>query len=263
MSEIIRIRLDDQEAHDIEVKTYEEITVEEYIRIADGHNADEAPHETLSRVFSVPSRIARVMKMHEIYGVMGAYAKLLEDGKAAWAKAHDIRALLKKEDEETKVNWTAERAKQLLAEASIHRYTIEVEGQEFQVAQDIDAEGNYGQYLDLQVASDMECSESARLPHLLAIYCLKKGEGYGPEKMPGESLDDHRIRWDAWKDARIALFHKARMVDAQAVAAFFFFSSSVFRETTRHRLSYLEALTPPLRKQEPESTPSGGEPTPN
>lgn len=264
MSSTIRVIVTDEEIHDIPVKSYEELTVEDWLRIHDGHKEGEEPFETLHRVFGLETRIARVMKMHEIYGMLAAYTKYLNDGKDQWAKANDISRILAEEDEETGQPWSAERMKYLLNSRGLWRETIEVEGQTFHVAQDIDLDGNYGQLIDLKSICQIEdISETARYPMIMAVYCLKEGEGYGPAKEAGETAESHQSRFDKWSADRRKLFRRARMVDAQAVCAFFFSSSDVFRETTHRVFPSFHTLKRLSPSEGQTNTASAGASTPN
>lgn len=250
----LRIIVTDQEVHDIPIRSFEQLTVADYLRISEPRD-NEPPHQTVARVFNIPTRITWVMKVHEVEALFEWYGKWMKEGAKAWGSVEAVQGLLK-DAEEGGEPMKAAQALEVLKAHSLYRATIEVDGVKYIVPQHLDQDTVWGQWLSLQALAESHSGPEAELyPNVMAVLCLEEGERY-PTANEGETQDAFDARYSEWMVRRRATFRKARFVDALACCTFFLSSSSRFAETMRPLMTSFHNWS--KRPTGPTPPPTGG-----
>ena len=254
----LRIELTDTEAHEVTLLPFDQLTVEDYLRIAEPTRENEQPHEQVSRIFGIPERITWVMKTHEVERLMSWYADWMRKGAASWASVKAVTDRLPEKDATGKP-WTMAEAIELLSEHSLHRRHIEVDGVRYIVPQRIEHDTTWGQWLSLKHVADRHKGPEAELyPKVLAVLCMAEGERY-PRRGSDETPEAFEERFATWTTQRRRLFRRARFVDALACCAFFLSSSEQFTAIMGASMTNCLNWSRRWKEQGPPSTASDGE----
>ncbi len=226
----IRLEIAKDDFHILEFIPYEQLTIADYLRITEPGPPGELDHERITRAFGVPRRFARIMRAHEVKQVMDHYLEWIAKAPKMWDEVKAITEAIDKWDNPDR-QWTQEDAAAMFAERGMHRTSFEVDGRTFQVPQRVELTTVWGQWLSLTDAvSSHKGPDAAMYPPILAVMCMEEGETY-PAQGKEEGDNDFEARFVAWLGARVEMFHRARMVDAMAVCAFFLSSSEQFSAT--------------------------------
>ena len=226
----IRLRLGPDDAFDIVVKPFDELTTADHIRIYESEAKDEGYNELdrtknrLVRITGAPDRFIRFMRQHEVEELvrvineqtaaqdrtLGTLAKVYETLNN-WEKEHNGKA------------WTIDDARAVLEDHSLFTTTIEVNGRTYTAP--LVEEATFGQWIDLQAAMDMKGLEAESMGYVRALSILMQGEdGPYPVQANDESDADYRafIRErfpeveSAKRPSEAEIAHARRIVDAIA-----------------------------------------------
>lgn len=258
---VLRVVVTPDEVHDIPVRKFDELTVSDYLRIAEQPKEGEQTHELVSRVFQIPRRIAWAMKAHEVEALFAWYVEWIKRSNEAWASVKAVTERLPELSPEG-TPWTMPQAIELLKEHSLHRTSITVNGVVYAVPQRLETDTSWGQWISLKhLAETHKGPEAAMYPGILALLCMAEGESY-PVQGKDEEVDAFDARFLEWYTKRCAMFSGARMVDALACCAFFLSSSPQFSETMGASLTNCHNWSRRWSGQGPKPTADAGAPTP-
>ncbi len=233
---VIRIHVDEQEVHEVPVKRFHELTIEEFLSMADLPE-DLPVHERLSKIFKLPTRITMAMTTPERIALLSWYNQWIGEGNDIVKRTKRVHEALKEFEEGEKKAWNMEQLRDELAKDSIHRTEIEVDGVKYNVPQDIGSTTKFGQWMQLRgIQEGHKGHEAGMYPAILATFCFEDGDRW-LQARKDEDPDAFGERFDQWFADRVALFHRAKYIDAQAVTAFFFSNNTEFAQTMRHSLN--------------------------
>lgn len=265
----IRIELAPGDHHDITVKPFDQLTVEDHIRLYESNDEDhgsnplEVVKARLVRMTGMPSRFVRAMNADEASRTMKAIdAQIRENDSTmdALAKVHET--LEKWEEEHDGQAWTIFDAQQVMEGLGIFKDRITVGGKEF-TAPDL-AMATFGKWIDLSAAMSIpNAKESESFVRACAIM-MDGPDGPYPTQRDDETDLAYADRCNAYTEERRALFTKeARFVDVLGCAAFFFSRSEHFAAITAHSMPSLQALRPHGQRPEAINLQSVTVPMPN
>ncbi len=245
----IRLRLGPDDAFDIVVKPFDELTTADHIRIYESEAKDEGYNELdrtknrLVRITGAPDRFIRFMRQHEVEELvrvineqtaaqdrtLGTLAKVYETLNN-WEKEHNGKA------------WTLDDARAVLEDHSLFTTTIEVNGRTYTAP--LVEEATFGQWIDLQSAMDVPGGEAESTSYVRALAVMMKAQdGPYPVQANEESDEAYRDRANAYTQQRRNDFMAAPFVKALGASAFFFSNSERFAAICAHNMSRLRSLT--------------------
>jgi hypothetical protein len=265
----IRIELAPGDHHDIDVRPFDQLTVEDHIRLYESNDEDkggstlEVVKARLVRMTGMPSRFVRAMNADEVSRTMEAIDRQISANDAtmnALARVHET--LDKWEEEHDGQPWTIHDAQAVMDGLGIFKDSITVAGKTF-TAPDVSM-APFGKWIDLSAAMSIpNAKESESFVRACAI--MMDGPD-GPYPTQGEEETDlaYADRGNAYTEERRKLFTKeARFVDVLGCAAFFFSKSEHFAAITAHSMPSLRALRQHGQRPEAINLQSVTVPTPN
>lgn len=228
---------------DVPCPSFDELTVEDYVRCAETAPTYEEPHERLLRVFGLEEHVVRCMSMDEVEQVLAFYSKWMAESAAMVGK---LRTIVEQfdADDTNQVKWGAAEAIAQLNDVMPLPHYLELDGTRYIVPHRVDEATVYGQYLDVRnaIRSHGDAGEVSLYPTLLAILCLPEGEAYNP------SNNQHRKH----------VFNGARFVDALTVCAFFFSTCERLRAMLNPNFPLLARWKKHWNVPEPRNTVNAG-----
>lgn len=266
----VRLTIAPGDHHDIELVPFDQLTVEQHIRIFETVK-DETKADYLQRAFGVPERFARVMRPHEIDRVSEFFEGWIRDNDGRLKALANVHDTMRDFAEAHGRGWTLEEAKSILQAQGLYRERIEVAGRTFVAPQRIDVETQAGQWADLEDALNVDdglpieqrATESETYVKTLAILMREEVDGklaFGyPAQGKEESDQEFSERLTAWVLDRRSMFMRATWVDVMGCAAFFFSKSDYCALYTSHRWTLFRGLIRPQMQQAPKGTRSAME----
>lgn len=250
----------EEEYRDIPVPTFEELTVEQYGRLTTSVDG-EAQHQTIARIFGLPEHLALALTVAERGELMEFLHAYLKDTAKAWADLGKAKEALKAVTEEHQRRPTPADIRAAMEGHGLFRSHIEAGGRRFVVPQELENTTKWGQWITAQSAIEEHVKSKdpdwKLWPKLLAVFCLEAGERW-PTKADGEDADEFDERFGAWLGARQAIMQGARFVDAMAVTAFFFSTSTEFARIMLPHTTNTHGSPMPWPRPRLTSTASGG-----
>lgn len=239
---VIRLHFGADRVEEIPAPTFEELAIEDFLRMTAEPEHPETELDIFVRFFGVRREVAQFISIAEMEKILEVYLGYIRQSRDSFERIRAISAEL--DDREANgVAWTAADARELIERIRAIPEKLLVEGEEFVVPRSVDAATVYGQYRDVRLAVAAHKGDEVSLyPRLLAILCRKEGEAYDP------SVNPERERTMA----------AVPIVDALTVCAFFFSTSERLRETLNQRFPFCLAWRKPSpRLTSPTSTPVG------
>lgn len=229
---------------EVVLRPFHELTVEEYIRIAESGEQDEGGHplitarNRMARLLGIETRWVSVMSWEEIEqldGVIADWYAKNDDLKVRTAKVNETLADIAKDRGEP---FTSEDVRKVMDQFTLFQDMLTIDGRTFRAPHHIEEPGSskFGQWISLQDAMSREGAETEAYLRALAIMLIED-EG---ELWPAEDADAI-----AFMDARVKLFRQAPFVTIMGIAAFFFSRSKRFALLCASRMTRFRSLLPP------------------
>lgn len=255
----LRIAIADDDVHEIELKTFDQLTTAEFIRMAE--RDDDPTDATLTkdkakliRLTGAPDRFIRYMTDSEVEQAYTYVLGVLESSNEHIKKLSEVNKTLEEWEEAHERKWNVEDAKQVMEQFGIFRSSVTM-GDTTYDAKPLGT-AHYGQWIDLESAvfTLKDATESELYAQTLAIL-MHGADGKYPVQTEHESLEDYSERCGSYTSERVRFFMAAPWVEVMGCAAFFFFNDQRyeaicnpfmrrFQNLSGHRRSAMRRVIP-------------------
>lgn len=255
-----------QPHYDTDIKPFHELSVSEYITLAEAHVNYESTEdlavamETIYRFTGVPKEVVREQSVDTIIDILRYIHDQVfsrDDFMERFNKVHE--ALSKWEEEHEGNAYTKADAQALMEQFTLFRDRIEVDGRVW-TAPDPEF-APFGKWVDLQGAMNKHEARADGLEseaYVAALSAMMVGDD-GPFPVQGTLSDEeYNAKTEAYMEARREVFMRAKWVDVMGCAAFFFSKSQRFAGLTSASMSRFQNLQPHRTKPVLRIIPSVG-----
>lgn len=223
---VIRLRFRDHH-EDIEVKTFDELTIAEWEEISKPSQTGEDKADILYRMFGIPHEHGRRIVDREAMTLLKVHEDWIQEHSRAMELMASIRDACE-QSEDKRLDAVTAVWKRM--RPSIEK--VQAFGQTFTVPQNIGTEVNYGQWMNLQVAIDQravppdpdvegdkgrEGTTSTQF-YAAILACMLTNEAH-PEEWHDDGTKEDEIRFRELFEARTAVMRHARIGDAIEVCS--------------------------------------------
>lgn len=234
---ILRLRFADR-VEDIELKSFDELTIEEWEEVSRKAETGEQKADVLHRMFGIPYDYAAKANNGDAMGLLRFYEDWIKDHNRSLELMNSVREACE-----------AHEDRRLSAIKDVwltHRPAIQyvkAHGQMFKVPQDIGTEVNYAQWMNLQVAIDQravppdpEVEGDTGRPgtnvyqfYAAVLACMLTNADH-PEEWHDDGTRADEVRFSELFQARAAVMRHARIADAIEVCAWLMMQRSALNE---------------------------------
>jgi len=262
----LRLTLSDTEHYNVTVKPFDELSVSEYITLAEeqanyGDVSDlHTAMMTIHRFTGCPLEVIYHQSPETVAHILRAIHDQVfsrDDFMDRFNKVHE--ALSKWEEEHEGNAYTKADAQALMEQFTLFRDRIEVDGRVW-TAPDPEF-APFGKWVDLQGAMNKHEARADGLEseaYVAALSAMMVGDD-GPFPIQGKLSDEqYNAKTEAYMEARREVFMRAKWVDVMGCAAFFFSKSQRFAGLTSASMSRFQNLQPHRTKPVLRIIPSVG-----
>lgn len=234
---VLRLRFRDR-VEDFELKSFDELTIDEWERIARKPEKGEGKPEILERMFGIPTKYGAMIHDRQAMGLLSHYEAWISDHNRTMQMMRDVRDACEA--------CTDRRLASIRDVWVKHRPAIKavmVEGERYIVPQSLDTDVTYMQWSNLQVAidrravapdPDVEGDEGKPGTTTMQFYAevlawMLRTDGHELEWYDNGSLTEE-ARFDHIYKTRPGVFRKARIADAIEVCAWLMMQRSALED---------------------------------
>lgn len=234
---ILRLRFADR-VEDIPLKSFDELTIEEWENVTRKAEPGEEKEDVLFRMFGIPHHYGKDANPNDCVNALTAYEDWVKDHNRTLEMMDAIHTACEAHEDRR----LAELRKVWLTHRPSIRY-VNVHGQVYSVPQDIGTDVNYAQWMNLQVAIDQraiapdpEVEGDKGRPgtttyqfYAAVLACMLTREDE-PQEWHDNGTKADEVRFAELFEARAAIMRHARIADAIEVCAWLLMQRSALSE---------------------------------